>query len=261
MLNPLLIQLFGRDVVDRLEHAGLQSDEAVAQLAADELSRRVGITPDVAGRVIALVVELCAEQRPGEARGAAARTRSARGGARPKRQPRPQRAPADPVVPSERAAAPSGPADSDTDEESLEMLALQEDTQEIDAFVDEAGLIAWMGFASRTGAESSLLSGVAEGILNPASPHDQDPPQSATAAASHAATASRPTSAVTAGAAVVTLEGSFWEFGSRPHPGVTVSPVPAREQRPQTDDDESEVARSRPVLPVPFHRRRSHDGH
>ncbi|HET6279212.1 MAG TPA: hypothetical protein VFG08_10550, partial [Candidatus Polarisedimenticolia bacterium] len=189
------------------------------------------------------------------------RPRGTKGGARRKGQPRARRDQADPVAPSERAAAPSGPADSDTEDESLAMLALQEDTQEIDAFVDEAGLIAWMGFASRTGAESSLLSGVSEGILEPDSPRDRNQPQHSTTAAAQAADALRTEAVVTTSGAAVTLEGSFWEFGSRPHPGVTVLPAAAQEQRPRIGEDEPDSAGSTPVLPVPFHRRRSHDGH
>jgi len=46
MLNPLLVQLFGRDVVDRLENAGLATDDAVAQLGPEELSTRADIAPD-----------------------------------------------------------------------------------------------------------------------------------------------------------------------------------------------------------------------
>jgi hypothetical protein len=247
MLNPLLIQLFGRDVVDRLENAGLATDDAVAQLGPEELSTRADIAPDVARRVAALAVELCASSRPSRARrGGASRPRSTKAGARQKRRTSDKPAPADPVAPSERAAAPSGPVDPPADEEGTEIPVVQQSAGEIDAFVDEAGLIAWMGFAGRSGPEGALLSSVADGILEPASPRAAAPSQPATAAPARSG--------------AVTIEGTFWGFGSRPHGGVTVS-ASSDTPRPDGAADESEDSDSTLSRPVPFYRRRSHDGH
>jgi hypothetical protein len=265
MLNPLLIQLFGRDVVDRLENAGLATDDAVAQLGPEELSTRADIAPDVARRVAALAVELCASSRPSRARrGGASRPRSTKAGARQKRRTSDKPAPADPVAPSERAAAPSGPVDPPADEEGTEIPVVQQSAGEIDAFVDEAGLIAWMfvdeagliawmGFAGRSGPEGALLSSVADGILEPASPRAAAPSQPATAAPARSG--------------AVTIEGTFWGFGSRPHGGVTVS-ASSDTPRPdgaadESEDSDSTLSDSDSTLsrPVPFYRRRSHDGH
>lgn len=261
MLNPLLVQLFGRDVVDRLEKAGLATDDAVAELAPEELSTRADIAPDVAGRVAALAVELCASSRPARPRrGGASKPRSTKAGARQRRRTSARRtpaepvapseraaAPSDPVAPSERAAAPSGPVDPQADEENTEIPVVQQTPGEIDAFVDEAGLIAWMGFAARSGPDGALLSSVADGILGPASPGAEAP--------------SQPATAMPARSSAVTIEGSFWGFGSRPHGGVTISPASSDAPRPESAADEPEDSDSTPLRPVPFHRRRSHDGH
>jgi len=270
MLNPIFIQLFGRDVIDRLEEAGIESDDAVAGLGAEKLSSQAGIEPEVARRVVALAVELCASSRPARARrGGASRSRSRKAGARKKRPADETTAPADPIAPSERAAAPAGladiaspfdPADPAADDEIPEMPALQESQGDFDAFVDEAGLIAWMGFASRIGPEGSLRSSVAEGILEPAAHPESDQPQFAADPSPLESTA-RPATRSPAGHGVITLEGSFWEFGSRPHGGVTISPDSTVDPDPEGARDDSAGSRSNSLRPVPFYRRRSHDGH
>ena len=255
MLNPLLVQLFGREVVDRLEKAGLATDDAVARISPEELGTRAGISPNLAQRVIALAMEVCGSSAPPPApRGGVTRPRSTKSRARGKQRKSEQPSPSEPVAPFERAAAPAGPADRPADqdadrpadEESVDEPALQHSEQEIDAFVDEAGLIAWMGFAARTGPRGSLLSSVADDILEPASPEEPPPPTSASVPA-------RPDA--------VTLEGSFWSFGSRPHRGVTVSPTPSDAPQPENPKDAHGGSGSSPSRPVPFHRRRSHDGH
>jgi hypothetical protein len=255
MLNPLLVQLFGRDVVDRLENAGLTTDDAVARLDAAELSTRAGIAPDIARRVVALAAESSAPRRTSRPRrSAAAKPRSPKAGGRRKRRTSDKPAPAAPVVPSERAAAPVKPADPvesadpAADEEGAEIPVLQQSAGEIDAFVDEAGLIAWMGFAARTGPEGSLVSSVADGILEPDPEREPAPPQPATTTAPERSRA-------------VTLEGSFWGFGSRPHGGATISPTVSDAPRPESAGDDSDIPESPMARPVPFHRRRSHDGH
>ncbi len=253
MLNPLLVQLFGREVVDRLEKAGLATDDAVARLGPEELGTRAGLSPDLARRVAALAVEVRGLSAPPSARrGGVTRPRSKKPRARGTRRKSEPAAPNDPVASFEKAAAPAGPADRPADqdadrpvdEESVEAPALQHSEQEIDAFVDEAGLIAWMGFAARTGPRGSLLSSVADGILEPASPKEPTP------------SASAPTPP-----GAMTLEGSFWSFGSRPHRGVTVSPTPSDAPQPENPGDAHGGPGSSPSHPVPFHCRRSHDGH
>jgi hypothetical protein len=265
MLNPLLIQLFGRDVIDRLENAGLESDDAIAQLDPEELSARAGLAPEVSRRVVALAVELCGTSRaPRARRSGATRGRSAKTGTRTKRKTKNKQAPAERAAASlDHAAAPSEPADAGPDEEDPNLPALQQSAYENVTFVDEAGLIAWMGFASRTGPEGSLLSSVADGILEPAAPSETAPsetapPQAKTSASPGEPASPRPETASTANSNTVLLEGSFWGFGGRPHGGVTVSPASSEESRPENDPDTS---RSEPARPVPFHRRRSHDGH
>lgn len=260
MLNPLLIQLFGRDVVDHLEDAGLDSEQAIARLGAEDLGVRADLTPDIARRVVALAVELSGTSgAPRARRGASTTARKAKPAPRTKRKSRAKPAPAQPdapldraAAPVERSAAPSDPVDSDPDEEDPAPPVLQQTAHEDFTFVDEAGLIAWMGFASRTGAEGSLRSSVADGILEPAAPSQADPPRSPTPAAGSEPASPRPESPTPGNSNSVLLEGSFWGFGGRPHSGVTVSPASC---------DEADRSRSQPARPVPFHRRRSHDGH
>jgi hypothetical protein len=248
MLNPLLVQLFGREVVDRLEKAGLSTDEAVGRLGPEALCERAAIPPEVARRVIALASELSAPRtaRPAKARPRAGRTRAGVQGGRPQLP-----AQADPIALSGRAAAPADPAVADEEpptRDAPEAAALQHaQEQTIDAFVDEAGLIAWMGLAARAGTEASLIASVAEGILEP-------PPSRRPSPAPQHAGRSRGTTAVT-------IEGSFWHFGSRPHGGNIIAPAPAGAPSEGNPDTTNAPAGSALPRPVPFHRRRSHDGH
>jgi hypothetical protein len=57
MLDTLLIQLFGREVTDRLSRAGFDSTEAIARTNAGELADEAGIAPALARRIIAVAAE------------------------------------------------------------------------------------------------------------------------------------------------------------------------------------------------------------
>ncbi len=57
MLDPLLVQLFGRDVTDRLALAGYEDTAAVARVSAEELAEDSGIGTALARRIIAVAVE------------------------------------------------------------------------------------------------------------------------------------------------------------------------------------------------------------
>ena len=57
MLNPLLIQLFGREVIERLAEAGFESCATIADAGVERLAEDGGITPILARRIIAVAME------------------------------------------------------------------------------------------------------------------------------------------------------------------------------------------------------------
>ena len=53
----LLVQLFGREVLDRLARAGFEDEVAIALAGADRLASESGISLSVAQRIVAVVEE------------------------------------------------------------------------------------------------------------------------------------------------------------------------------------------------------------
>ncbi|HEV8703295.1 MAG TPA: hypothetical protein VGV60_18640 [Candidatus Polarisedimenticolia bacterium] len=103
----LLVQLFGRDVMDRLAGAGFDAPAAMARAGADRLAAEAGIPIAIARRVAIVVEEApgpatAARKEPAAQPGSAARTAPA---------PAPQPQPAAPMEPSPqpRSAARTEP--------------------------------------------------------------------------------------------------------------------------------------------------------
>ncbi len=57
MLDPLLVQLFGREVTDKVAQAGFDSTDSLARVNAEWLAEEAGIAPALARRIIAVAVE------------------------------------------------------------------------------------------------------------------------------------------------------------------------------------------------------------
>ena len=59
MLNPLFTQLFGREVVDRLDRAGFESNADIAEAGENAVSVRAGLDELTSQRLVALASETC----------------------------------------------------------------------------------------------------------------------------------------------------------------------------------------------------------
>src|SRR2546422_1993150 len=140
----LLVQLFGRDVMDRLARAGFDDDAAIVRAGPERLAAEGGVSVVVAQRVVAVVEETRGPSSPPP--GAKDSTRA---GAPEKSRRRgvPARRPAS-GKPAKRTGEVPGPPDP------------------ADPFVDDVALVTWMGFSSRT-SSGRLSFSVAEGILDP----------------------------------------------------------------------------------------------
>ena len=57
MLDSLLVQLFGREVTDRLAQAGFDNTDSIARVNAERLAEEASIAPALARRIIAVAVE------------------------------------------------------------------------------------------------------------------------------------------------------------------------------------------------------------
>jgi hypothetical protein len=143
-----------------------------------------------------------------------------------------------------------------------------------DPFVDEVGLVSWMGSAARGVSAPAAAFAVADEILDPGPPRlPPDRPEPLTAAPSPPAKPSRPPEATEPPASPVApvsgsrsrgpmlVEGSFWSFGSLPDraPGGRTTGE-AGERRPRSgaaDDSARETSGGASSTP----RRRSQDGH
>src|SRR5712692_5519681 len=64
MLNALLVQLFGREVIDHLALAGFDSSEAIAGAGAERLAEEGGIALALARRIVAVAMEEPREADP-----------------------------------------------------------------------------------------------------------------------------------------------------------------------------------------------------
>lgn len=182
-----LVQLFGQDVVDRLASAGYDSGLAIAQAGPERLSSEASVPLPLARRIVAVAME--------EAEGIEeiAKPIEAPAGRKPARPARPRRAAKKPGSGSDAAAKETaGEAGDDSD-----------------PFVDEAGLVSWMGFSSRHSAGGTATFSVADGIL--------DPPGTAVESAgggTPSPVAENPRPARKPGVAAVSE--SLWSFGAEP---------------------------------------------
>jgi hypothetical protein len=140
MLSALLVQLFGRDVLDRLNRSGFDSNERIADATPEQLADEGGIPLALARRIVAVAAEAGAPLAP-------VRETTPAASPRPARRRRPARK-------QERASVPA---------------------QEAAPFVDDAGLVSWMGFASRGGFEPEASFSVADTILDIAPRPEPDP--------------------------------------------------------------------------------------
>ncbi len=153
MLSALLIQLFGRDVIDRLARTGFDTTEAIARAGVDRLSDEGGIPPSLARRIIAVAVETPVTE-----------------------EPEPDPAVATPKRPKTRKAARGGKrgttSTTPTARQDLDAPASPDETagwpdHSLDAFVDDASLVSFMGLAAKGGSPNPSRFSVAEEILDP----------------------------------------------------------------------------------------------
>ena len=210
----LLVQLFGREVLDRLARAGFEDDAAIALAGADRLAVESGISPSVAQRIAAVVEEI-----RGPSPGPMSATDEPPGGAprEPRRRKAPVRNPASKTE-TKRPESSARPAGKDRD----------------DPFVDDVALVAWMGFSSKT-PSGRLPFSVADEILDPVWREPRTPEGARRNAAEQAPVtpSTSPAAGTTpraegeetpggqdpsAPAPARTLPGSFWSFGRAPEP-------------------------------------------
>lgn len=187
MLNPLLIQLFGREVIETLAGAGFESCASIADAGVERLAEESGITPILARRIIAVAMEEPREaDDPSEAAiepepaaaieiavepeapvksktAAAPRATSASKSARKRpaaSREQERRRPAVVARPTGAAANAGAKAKAAT-EPKIEMKP-----PEPDPFVDEVGLVRWMGLAGMGGGGLDRSITVADEILD-----------------------------------------------------------------------------------------------
>jgi len=189
----LLIQLFGREVLDRLARAGYGDESAIAAAGPDRLASTSGVSLPLAQRIVAVVQEALGP------------------GAEPSRPPGAAR----------RRKASSAPAGSRRQERRVEAVPTKENPDDVDPFVDDVALVTWMGFTTKR-SSGRLSFSVADRILDPVRPEPsatEDPPSPPATPV----TEPRPSSPAQDGAPRRTLPGSFWSFGTpartddRPH--------------------------------------------
>jgi hypothetical protein len=159
MLSALLIQLFGRDVIDRLARTGFDTTEAIARAGVDRLSDEGGIPASLARRIIAVAVETPVadepEPEPAGAPPKRAKVKSAARGRKPgTTRPDPRTAP--------DLDGPTGPDTGAVPDDETSGWP----TNSLDPFVDDVGLVSFMGLAARGGPSSSSKFSVAEEILD-----------------------------------------------------------------------------------------------
>ena len=191
----LLVQLFGRETLDTLERAGFDDEATIAGAGAGRLAAECGIALPVAQRIVAVIEETLG---PADAPKA-------------KRLQEPVRKKPAPAARAS-AKAKAAPASSD----------------DTDPFVDDAGLVSWMGFSARTSAGRSPFS-VSDGILDhlrrgPIQPADVE--EAAPPARVRALPESTPPR---------TLPGSFWSFGRKAEPVKVAEPEPTAPPDPPSE--------------------------
>ena len=139
----LLVQLFGREVLDCLARAGFDDEVAIVRAGVDRLASESGIPLSVAQRIVAVVAET---RGSAPAPGAATEEEPADAPREPRRR-KPVAGRSAIKKTATRPAAAARPASPDPG----------------DPFVDDAALVTWMGFSSKT-ASGRLSFSVADGI-------------------------------------------------------------------------------------------------
>jgi hypothetical protein len=202
----LLIQLFGREVLDRLAASGYDREDAIASAGAERLASTSGVSLPLAQRIVAVVEEARAG-RPGTS--ATARKASRR----PRREARRAKTPG-------VETAPRGATVRETE------APAEFDLESADAFVDDVALVTWMGFSSKT-PSGRLSFSVADRILDPGrpvTPASDEPPVPKEPDPPAALAPSTPQRR--------TLPGSFWSFG---RPGEHARPGGTARRRDRDD--------------------------
>jgi hypothetical protein len=268
----LLIQLFGREVVEQLSLAGFDSSDAISRAGAEGLAQQGGIPLPLARRIVAVAAEARisdAEVRqeavspaPAPAAPPAKRTRRSAGGpagGRSSREREPAQAPApEPAI--DTAIGMATATDDATDSLAADEPPLEPEGRlpdgESDPFVDDAGLVSWLGFALAPGVQQSASFPVADAILDPARPAIVT--QKVAAPASQEAelprTPENPVEARPQGA-------SFWSFGLLPtHAQGDKRPAPEKASTNRREQDRRQGGPGQ-LAAHPIYRRRAHDGH
>lgn len=211
----LLVQLFGRDVLDRLASAGFDGAAAIARAGADRLAAEGGIPLAVAQRLAAV-----AEETRGPAPGLRKEPRPGKAG------PRKRAGPKTPADPAEASPAKASSAEAPSAEvPPAEVPPARARAEDGAPFVDDVALVSWMGFSAHHPGGGPAFS-VSDAILDPVE-------AGAPPAAAPEAKPERPR----------TLTGSFWSFGrpvdnARPPSGPGSEPqAPAGTRRRRKHDD------------------------
>ncbi|HEU4403521.1 MAG TPA: hypothetical protein VFT43_15595 [Candidatus Polarisedimenticolia bacterium] len=231
----LLIQLFGREAIDRLSLAGFADNEAIAQAGPERLAEEGGIPVSLARRIVAVAAEAQEDSAPPARPARRAPGRKAASGA------------------WETGSAPPRPADGRS-------------ARSPDPFVDDAGLVSWMGFAAHRGARGGgLMVSVSDSILETPSPepasspaaHKPTAPENAAATGSSQKIARGPEGRQASPTHAI-IQDSFWSFGTRTPAGPT---SPSQAIGPDEKRMQAEGPGDQPPMKRPLPRRRTHHGH
>ena len=177
MLNALLIQLFGREVIESLARAGFDGPEAISAAGPERLAEEGAISLSMARRIIAVAME---EPAPRSERGD--RSEAAEPPEAPEPHPTAEgHETAEPPEPAERhvrrpfrrphhALAPPDFQESPAEPDRPKADSSARDDErprkrdEGDPFVDDVGLVSWMAAASREGSGRSSSFTVADEV-------------------------------------------------------------------------------------------------
>ena len=230
----LLVQLFGREILDRLARAGFNDVAAISLAGPERLAIESGISASQAQRIVAVLAEMLS---PSLAPVASTEAGSADPAVNPRRRKNHPRRSAV-KAPAKTSEAPPRPGGEDL----------------VDPFVDDAALVAWMGFSSITPSGRTAFS-VADGILDPVrresaaqedarriAPGPAPAPPSISAAAVMV-TQARKDEAPESGEEAAPrrahlLPGSFWTFGRTATPNAAPDEAIARPSGRTPDSEE-----------------------
>ncbi len=286
MLDSLLVQLFGREVTDKLAHVGFDDTDSVARVNAERLAEEAGIAPALARRIIAVAVESghptpveeirSDQEEPRADREEPPAVREEPRADRHVRRPfcRPQSPltvpPSSPVGPQGDAGIAARPP-----AETREALSDEGATKTPEPAPDpggrmgaeegldepvlrsrgapyvDAGLIFSIGNAIRSGRPAGMTVAVAEEILDPPSPGTEAPEAPSTEGKLNEEPAAAKTTL---------LQGSLWSFGIwSPETPASKGTADADRSATRKKSAARQGTSGPPARPVP--RRRSGDGH